>query len=112
MANSGTFVVKVEKNDFPKIARELPRNAEKIVAKAAMDISAHAKVRAAVDSGFMRASIQARRVATAHWRVTVGAEYGLYVEKGTRHTRAQPFVEPAVQTVRPVFQAAMRRALA
>ena len=110
--NAAVFSIRVEKNDFPRIAAGLPRSAERVVAKTAMDLSAQMKVRAAVDTGFMRASITAARVASAHWRVTVGAEYGIYVEMGTRHMAAQPFVRPSVNAIRPVFVAAMRRALA
>lgn len=101
----------VEENNWPKLVRELEDKADLIVRKTAMDIEAGAKVRAAVDTGVMRASIQASRVADRHWRVTVGAEYAIYVEYGTRHSAPQPFMDPAVAAVWPAFQAAMRAVL-
>jgi len=33
----------------------------------------------------------------------VGANYGVYVETGTKHAAAQPFLGPAVEAVRPAF---------
>lgn len=95
-------------NHFPKIAAGLEGKAEAIVAKAALDIEAGAKLRAPVDTGTLRASIQASRVGPAHWRVTVGVDYGLYVEMGTRHMAAQPYLHPAVQAAEATFRQAMK----
>ncbi len=36
--------------------------------------------------------------------VAVGAEYGVYVEYGTVNQAAQPYLEPAVEGVRPVWE--------
>lgn len=99
----------VVRNDFPKIIQGLEDRADMIVTKTAMDLEAAMKARAPVDTGFLRASIQASRKGKAHWEVVVGAEYGLYVEYGTAHTAPQPFVNPAVEFIRPVFLAAMRK---
>ena len=101
----------VEQNNWAKISRQLDDKADLIVRKTAMDLEAQAKVRAAVDTGVMRGSIQASRVAERHWRVTVGAEYGIYVEYGTRFSAPQPYMGPAVDLVWPAFQAAMRAVL-
>lgn len=99
----------VVENRWPAIIRDLERNADLIVRKTAMDIEARAKMLAPVDTGVLRSSIQAAAVGPRHWRVTVGADYGVYVEMGTRYQRPQPFLDPAVQQVWPSFQAAMRR---
>lgn len=96
-------------NDLPNIIAGLEDKAAQIVGKAALDLEAQMKVRTPVDTGFLRGSIQARKLGPAHWRVTVGAEYGAYVNYGTRFQAAQPFVEPAVNVVRPAFLAAMRQ---
>lgn len=95
-------------NQFPSILAGLEAKADAIVTKAAMDVEAGAKTRAPVDTGTLRASIQATRVGVAHWRVVVGADYGLYVEYGTYRMAARPFLRPALDTVRPVFLAAMK----
>lgn len=109
-----------------------------LVTKACLDIEAAAKDSAAVDTGAMRASVysvvdgkddsaQAQVDAEAlnpkmtflprpdgqvdelHGMVTVGAEYAAYVEYGTVRQAAQPFFEPAVESVRPSFEAAVKR---
>jgi HK97 gp10 family phage protein len=99
---------RVLSNDFPKIIANLEPLAEKIVAKAALDIQAQAQTRAPVRFGFLKASIQATRIGPAHWRVTVGAEYGIYQEFGTVHMAAQPYFRPAIEAVRAGFLQAMK----
>lgn len=101
----------VVEDRFPGIIRDLETQADLIVRKTAMDLEARAKVRAPVDTGILRASIQATAVAPRHWRVTVGAEYGWFVEMGTRYNRAQPFLQPSADEVWPAFQSAMRQVL-
>ena len=39
--------------------------------------------------------------------VAVGANYGIYVELGTTRRAAKPYFYPAVEAVRPSFDAAM-----
>lgn len=99
----------VTKNNFPAIRREMNRNAGRIVREAAFDIEAEAKTRAPVDTGNLKNSIQATRVNDLHWRVVVGAEYGVYIEFGTRFMAAQPFLVPAWRDVLPNFIAAMTK---
>lgn len=99
---------RVTHNDFPRIIAGLEAKAEAIAAKTAMDLEAHAKTRAPVDTGTLKNSIQATRIGKAHWRVTVGVEYGLYVEYGTVKSRAQPFFQPAVLAVAPAFLRALK----
>lgn len=99
----------VRLNNFGRIKVHMANQAEWATEKAAQDIAAGAMRRAPIDTGFLRASIQARKVGTAHWRVTVGAEYGLYLEFGTRFMGAQPYFFPAIAEVSPSFIAAMRR---
>ena len=108
MADGFTVDWRVEANDLPRLTGRLKVVADQVVAKAALDLEAQAKSRAPVDTGFLKGSIQARKVRDGQWEVTVGADYGLYVEYGTVHTRAQPFLGPAVDVVRPAFIQAMR----
>lgn len=99
---------RVVENNFPKIIKGMEAKAEQFVAKAALDIEAHAKSEAPVDTGTLKNSIQATRIGEAHWRVVVGVEYGMYVEWGTVHMAAQPFFQPAIQAVTPAFLRALR----
>jgi phage protein, HK97 gp10 family len=105
------FRLIVIQNDLPKIAVSLTPKVDAVVTKAALDIQANAQARAPVRFGILKASIQAHRVGVAHWRVDVGAEYGIYQEYGTVYMPAHPFMRPAIERVRPVFLNALNRTL-
>jgi HK97 gp10 family phage protein len=77
-----------------------------IVARAAHDVEARAKVNAPVDTGNLRNSIGAHKLADGQWEVRADAEYALYVEMGTRYMAAQPFMQPALDTVARNLRAA------
>jgi HK97 gp10 family phage protein len=108
-ASAGNAVTwKVIYNHLPQIAKGMENRAAQIVAKTALDIEAGAKVRAPVDTGTLRASIQARRISPTHWIVTVGVDYGIYLEYGTRFMGARPYFGPAIRAVRSSFNQAMK----
>lgn len=109
MADGLSITTRVVFNRFPAIRANMLSTAQAVTAKAAMDMEAGMKSRVPVDTGFLRSSIQARQLGPAHWRVTVTADYGVYVEYGTRFNRAQPYFFPTVAEVGPVFIQAMRR---
>lgn len=119
-------------NHFPQISEELDTVLSQIVRKTALDVQAHAASQAPVDTGFLRNSIYTvtsegstyggagsppgdatllpqvpgpSDKTTAY--VAVGASYGAFVNYGTRHMAARPFWEPAVDAVRPSFEAAL-----
>lgn len=106
---AGSVQIHVIFDHFPKIIKKLDTMGNAVIAKAALDIEAGAKSRAPVDTGFLKNSIQAAKVGDLHWRVTVGADYGIYVEHGTSRMAAQPYMRPAIDAVRPAFIAAMRQ---
>lgn len=109
MTTGVTMRWRIVENNFPKIIAGMEAKAEAIVAKTAMDLEAHAKGRAPVDTGTLKNSIQATRIGDAHWRVVVGVDYGMYVEWGTVHMAARPFFQPAIQAVTPAFLQAIRK---
>lgn len=108
-----TFNTRVVFNRFPRIRAAMLPTAERIVEKTALDMEGGMKTRivaqGAVDTGFLLNSVQARKVGPGHWRVTVGADYGIYVDQGTRFMPARPFFYPTVAEVGAEFIAAMRR---
>ena len=108
MPRDGNVKWVVLENRIPKIIQGMEGKADAIVRKAALDIQAEAMRRAPVDTGTLRASIQARRVKRAHWRVSVGVHYGIYQEYGTVHSPAHPFMRPAVRAVQRQFRQAMK----
>jgi HK97 gp10 family phage protein len=91
--------LKVTLNDVDKTRR---RTLERIE-RAAYGIEREAKQRAPIKTGFLRNSITTERQSETEAVVNVSAEYGSYVEHGTRFTPAQPFIRPAVEAVRARF---------
>lgn len=58
-------------------------------------------VRAApVDTGRLRQSIGVQKIGDGHYRVGTNVRYAPFVEFGTRRTRAQPFLRPALEKAR------------
>lgn len=96
-------------NKLGSIVAGMEDKASEIIRKTAFDLQARAQVRAPVDTGYLRASIQAKEVTRLHWQVVVGADYGIYVEYGTRFQAAQPYLNPAMDAVRDPFVQAMKR---
>jgi HK97 gp10 family phage protein len=92
-----------------QISARLRAAASRIVTATARKLEGRAKVLAPVDTGFLRNSIQALKTGDLSAVVFVGAEYGVYVEFGTRRMRAQPFFTPAADEARRYFEAEMRK---
>jgi len=63
----------------------------------------------ATDTGMLVNSILARGAGEFTAVVAVHARYGLYLEMGTVHMAARPFLRPAVDKWKPSFLAAMRQ---
>jgi HK97 gp10 family phage protein len=128
---------RVDFNHFPEYESRLQQAADKMVRKAALDIERLAKQKAPVDTGALRNSIYTVTSTDSDYTaasssagkrnqdaeqfppveqqppgqaiVAVGMSYGAYVEYGTRHMAARPYLTPAAETVRPQFLAAMGR---
>lgn len=102
MANQWRVIT--HKNKLPDLAAAALPFAREAVDRHAHEIESRAKVQAPVDTGYLRNSI--------HTKITNGgltgivhaaAEYAAYVEFGTRHQRAQPYMTPAFRAVEPKF---------
>nr|DAU25664.1 MAG TPA: type I neck protein [Caudoviricetes sp.] len=78
-----------------------PRQARQAVGeelrRSALRIERKAKIKVAVDTGFMRNGIFVVRVGMLRYKVISPAGYSVYVELGTRKMKAQPFLGPAVK---------------
>lgn len=81
------------------------------LSQAAFFVEGQAKVKAPVDTGFLRNSIAVVSVSSREAVIGVGAEYGVYVEMGTRRMRAQPFMRPALENNRDRIAEIIRDAL-
>ena len=117
-------------NRLPELSVEIRRVAGELVRKAAFDIEQDAKMRAPVDTGFLRNSLYVVTRGQSTYDasgdgpmlpeverppdeltayVAPGAEYAIYVEMGTSTNYAQPFLTPAAEFVGPTFTEAMSR---
>jgi HK97 gp10 family phage protein len=64
--------------------------------KAALLVTRSAKIKAAVDTGTMRAATMPVTISDSEIDVVSFAEYSVYVENGTSRMAAQPFMRPAL----------------
>lgn len=132
MANKGVEILVVY-DRFPEIAVGLEKAISQVVRKAAFDIQAYAASIAPVDTGFLKSSIYVVTKAASTYGIgvanppqgafmmdevptpnsdqeaiiAVGANYGVYLEFGTVHMDAQPYMTPAAEAIRPSFEAAL-----
>lgn len=104
--------VGVVTNRFPELAKRAPAIASAVIRFGVEEVEREAKRRAPVRTGALRDSIQGRVLNQHAGDVTVGVEYGPYVEYGTRFAPAQPYLTPAAEVVRPAYLAAIEKALA
>ncbi len=83
--------------------RGSPDNIRSVIEEAGLEtaqiLAVNARMRAPVRTGFLRSSIQA-----VGNRVESSAPYSVFVERGTQHTRAQPFLEPSVAEAEPILR--------
>ena len=101
--------VVVRSNKLPVIGGALRGKASQLVRATAFAVETGAKQRSPVDTGFLRNSIQTQTVNDLTAEVTVGADYGVHQEYGTRYQPAQPYLTPAADAARPAFEAGARQ---
>ena len=68
-----------------------------------------AKTKAPVDTGALKNTIFSAKAGNLTYKVTAPQHYAVYVEKGTRKQRAQPFLKPALDTERPKLISNLRK---
>ncbi|MCO4568521.1 HK97-gp10 family putative phage morphogenesis protein [Streptococcus infantarius] len=68
-----------------------------------------AKVKAPVDTGALKNSIFSTKAGNLTYKVTAPQHYAIYVEKGTRKMRAQPYLKPALDAERPKLISNLRK---
>jgi HK97 gp10 family phage protein len=94
---------RVKANRVSAVSDEVRRELGHSVERAALNVVGRAKVLAPVDTGYLRNSIEQQKTGDLEHTVSVGAEYGAYVNFGTRHMAARPFLTQAVEDERPHF---------
>lgn len=98
--------------DLTSAGREVGNRALQVVRKTAYDIETTAKSIVAVDTGNLKSSIthsDPRMASTGSLAAEIGptADYGEFLETGTRRMAPQPFMGPAADRHEPAFNAAM-----
>lgn len=89
------------KNISQRVGRSKVDN---VVKKNTANLQTEMQRRAAVDTGFLKRSMTIDFMpGRMTGSVDVGAEYGAYVNYGTRFMAAQPFAAPSLQKVQPMF---------
>lgn len=68
-----------------------------------------AKVKAPVDTGALKNTIFSAKAGNLTYKVTAPQHYAIYVEKGTRKMRAQPYLKPALDAERPKLISNLRK---
>lgn len=94
---------------FTDDARRAERGAQRAVRIGTMTLEGLVAAGAPVDTGFLKGSVQGRAESSTRGVVTVGAEYGAYVNYGTRYVRSQPFFDEALRAFPPIFGAIVAR---
>lgn len=74
-------------------------NAQDVLQQVGSEFVKTAQSNAPVDTGYMKRSIQVQSVTAKSVTIKSSADYSAYVEHGTRYMRAQPFFDPALNTI-------------
>jgi HK97 gp10 family phage protein len=132
MASFGEYIIVW--NLLPELAAKLEKAVDAAARKAAFDIQAKAQALAPVDTGFLKNSIYtitdkgstygniaappegaealaevSKPAKPVRAVVAVAANYGVFVEFGSVHGPAQPYLTPAADAVMPSYQAALEK---
>ena len=111
MARPGDIEVVVRYSHFDKAKGALRDAVEQVIEKSAWDVAFEAKNTVAVDTGALKNFITVTQDSGDRMvRYVVAPKfYAPYLEFGTRHMPAKPFLIPAAQRVKPVMVSALRQ---
>lgn len=110
MARSGIATMRVRHNRLPALARAFPGAVSASLRRGAFATEAGGKVRAPVDTGALRNSIQTEGATpgSLSMRVTTGVAYAAYQEFGTRRNPPHPFLRPTTAQTFPATIAELK----
>ena len=89
--------VKIEANNIEKIKAACADQVSAALEAIGMQAENYAKLLCPVDTGNLRNSITHQQENENTEVIGSAVEYAAYVEMGTRKTKAQPYLEPAVK---------------
>jgi HK97 gp10 family phage protein len=86
-----------------KLDSGIQRHVHQFLASLAADIKAEAERLVPVRTGYLKSTIYAK---IQEWLAQIGADaaYALFVELGTKHMHAQPYLWPAIQQYLPQLE--------
>lgn len=101
--------ITIDTRELDRIKANLRPRAERIVKESAFGVETVAKIVCPKDTHNLKNNIGARQVGQFSWLVEDGTEYGVYQELGFHHWRSgqfiqNPFMVPAVEKERPIFE--------
>src|SRR4029434_3335554 len=95
--------VQIVYNHFPRITARLRPAVRTIVMETCFAIETTAKIKVPVDTGTLMGSIQTEPTGETSGQVATNIEYSVYVEYGTVHMAARPYMTPAAEAERRHF---------
>jgi hypothetical protein len=99
----------------PKLEQKIPRlvsylsNYMENKVRQNMDVAIYQRSVPWTRTGDLRQSVATTHISAYTHRVTVGKFYGIWVEGGTKHSKAYPFLKPAVEATRKEVPVAYQR---
>ncbi len=96
-------------NGAPQVIKEELNRAVKF---AAVRIQREAKIEAPVDTGNLRSQIRFTNLTNGRGTVGSYAQYSIYVHEGTRHMKANPFMDRALNSSRADLNVIFSKAVA
>ena len=102
--------IRIDTTRLDEIIAKAPSRSAEIVKSAAFAVEGKAAALAPVDTGALKNSIMARAVWNLLWQISSPMEYAIYQELGFHHWKSgafiqNPFLIPALEWVRPQFEA-------
>lgn len=107
--------VEIKLNKIPNIAQATQADIAGVIARAALALERTEKEliveQDIIDTSFMLNSVQAIQEDKMNWVVGNGAEYSVVQNYGSATQPARPFVEPAIDIVKPMIIEDVKRVL-
>ncbi len=103
-----TVSTKIRHSQVPSIIKNVRSNSDQWTYDFARAGAAGARHRVHVITGRLKRSIQNVKAGPHHHKIIVGEYYGAYEEYGTRHRPPHPFLRPAVEEQKRIFQQRIR----
>lgn len=103
-----SVTVRLSTRNITRLIADLsPQQISQLLRRCGFEGEGEAKKRAPVDTGFLRNSIGTRLVNPREVWVGASAKYAPFVERGTRRSKAQPYLEPGVMVAVKNLEAAL-----